>query len=387
MDEETECQVFLLDSDSDPCWTDNVIEAQLMTPSNNEDTHQTKLNLTAELVHCRSKTTVQCGLLKQRNSQYRITYQPKRRGMHQLSIKINGKEMKGSPFIIAVTSSPQSLERPVQIGVIGNLQRPFFVTTNSQHQMIVTENRSHRVSIFSPEGKKIYSFGNKGTNDGQFQYPRGVTVDNVDNIYVVDKYNHRIQKFTSDGKFMQSFGTQGSGQLQFYSPVGVSFNPKTQKLYVCDQKNHRIQVLNTDLTFHSTIGRQGTGNGEFKYIKDIAFNSNGAIYITDCYNHRVQMFNQNGMFVATLRNKRRQTLHRPYGIALDSSDNVYVSERDRGCISVFSSEGHYLISFGVKGEAEGQFNCSRGLHIDMDDSLLVCDRDNGRIQIFCNCIS
>ena len=207
------------------------IEAQMTTPGNREDTHQT--NLTAVVVHCKSKSPIQCVIQNQQNSQYKITYQPTKRGKHQLNIKINGREIQGSPFIIAVTSSPQSLGQPVR--VIGNLQKPWFVTTNNQNQIIVTEASSNCVSVFSPEGEKIHSFGSDGTNDRQFQFPTGVTVDNVGNIYVVDNINHRIYKFSSDGKFIQSVGTRGSGQLQFNYPLGVSFNPKNQKLYVCDQ--------------------------------------------------------------------------------------------------------------------------------------------------------
>ena len=246
--------------------------------------HQT--NLTAELVHCKSKDTLHTDI----QMQQKITYQPTKRGKHQLNIKINGREIQGSPFIIAVTSSPQSLGRPVR--VIGNLQMPWFVTTNNQNQIIVTESSSNCVSVFSPEGEKIHSFGSEGTNDGRFQVPTGVTVDNVGNIYVVDNNNHRIHKFTPNRKFIQSVGTCGTGQLQFNYPLGISFNPNNQKFYVCDQSNHRVQVVNTDLTIHSTIGREGKRNGEFKYTVDIAFNSNGDIYVTDYHNHRVQIFNQ-----------------------------------------------------------------------------------------------
>ena len=350
-----------------------------MSDTNREYIHQT--NLTAELVHCKSKDTLHTDIQMQQNSQYKITYQPTKRGKHQLNIKINGREIQGSPFIIAVTSSPQSLGQPVT--VIENLHKPWFVTTNSQNQIIVTEAGSNCVSMFSPEREKIHSFGSRGTIDGQFQVPSGVTIDNVGNIYVVEYNNNRIHKFSSDGKFIQSVGTKGSGQLQFYYPLGVSFNPNNQKLYVCDQLNHRLQVLNTDLTFHSTIGRKGTGNGEFQYTQDIAFNSNGDIYATDYHNHRVQIFNQDGIFLRTLRNKQQgQTLENPFGIAVDSSDTVYVGERSRGCISIFTAEGEYFTTFGGEGEQEGQFDSPFGLHIDKNDSLLVCDSDNGRIQIF-----
>ena len=186
-----------------------------MSDTNREYIHQT--NLTAELVHCKSKDTLHTDIQMQQNSQYKITYQPTKRGKHQLNIKINGREIQGSPFIIAVTSSPQSLGQPVR--VIGNLKTPYFVTTNSQNQITVTEAVSNCVSVFSPEGEKIHSFGSEGTNNRRFQVPSGVTVDNVGNLYVVDYNNNRIHKFTPDGKFIQSVGTQGSGQLQFYYPM------------------------------------------------------------------------------------------------------------------------------------------------------------------------
>ena len=85
----------------------------------------------------------------------------------------------------------------------------------------------------------------------------------------------------------------------------------------------------------------------------------------------------------SLVSKRQgQAFQRPFGIAVDSNDAVYISERNGGCINMFTAEGEYLTTFGGKGKAEGQFNFPRGLHIDKNDSLFVCDTENGRIQVF-----
>ena len=352
-----------------------------MSVTNREYTHQT--NLTAELVHCKSKSTVDCELQKQNNSQYKVTYQPTKRGKHQLNIKIDGREIQGSPFIIAVTSSPQSLGQPVR--VIESLQKPHSITSNSRNQTVITEWDAHCVSMLSPEGKKIHSSGIEGSQDGEFKRSSGVTVDDDNNIYVMDRYNHRIQKFTWDGKlhFVKSVGTKGNGQLQFNCPMGVCFNPHDQRLYVCDQNNHRIQILNTDLTFHSTIGRKGTGNGEFNSPLNVACSNDGHIYVTDYSNHRIQVLDKTGNFLRSFSNKESgQKLQYPYGITVDSSETVYVSEGTRDCISVFTAKGEYLTTFGGTGKAKGQFICPYGLHIDKNDFLFVCDFENGRIQIF-----
>ena len=358
-----------------------VVVVKTMNVLNKEYTHQT--NITAELVHCKSLkgNDVLCEIQKQRNGQYKVTYHPTKRGKHQLHIKISGREIKGSPFTVAVTSSPQSLGGPIR--VITNLSKPNFVTTNHDNHIIVVENVSNCVSVLDLEGKKILSFGSQRSNNGQLLCPTGVAVDIRDNIYVVDNNNHRIQKFTSDGVFLKSVGTPGSGELCFRSPMGVCFHPSNHKLYVCDQGNHRIQVLSTDLTFRSTFGREGSGNGEFQYPRSAACNSKGQIYVTDCSNHRVQIFDENGTFLQLFENKDDgEKLQYPYGIAIDSSNTVFVSERYIHCVSVFTAKGEYIMTFGCEGEAEGQFIYPNGLCIDQYDNIFVCDMTNCRIQIF-----
>ena len=77
-----------------------------------------------------------------------------------------------------------------------------------------------------------------------------------------------------------------------------------------------------------------------------------------------------------------EQLQYPYAITIDSSNTVFVSECDRHCVSVFTSQGEYITSFGTKGAEEGQFNCVYGLSVDQYDSIIESDYNNGRLQIF-----
>ena len=339
-----------------------------------------KLNITAELVHTKSRATIECEV-KQENGRHKITYQPARRGKHNLHVRINGEHIRGSPYPIAITPSPQSLRKPVR--VVRGLGTPYGITTNSKGQVLVAELKGNCISVLTPEGEKIHTFGSQGSGEGQLNYPCGIAVDRDDNIYVVDNNNHRIQKFTPTGKFIAAVGNRGRNHLQFGNPVGICFNKTNNNLYVCDQGNNRIQVLSTDLTFVRCFGSKGSRNGQFQNPLYVAFDDANNLYVTDCDNHRVQVFTADGQFLRAFTNKANgEQLQYPLGIAIDSSNTVYVSERDRHCVSVFTPQGEYITSFGTKGAKEGQFNYVRGLSVDQNDSIIVSDHINGRLQIF-----
>ena len=355
------------------------IEFHPKTKTNKQ--HKGKLDLTAELVHTKSTDRVRCEVVKQRIGAHKINYQPAKRGKHELHLTIKGHQVRGSPYPITVTPSPQSLRKPVRV-VVG-LNKPTGTAINSKGQIVVAEYGGKCISILTPEGEKIRTFGTAGSGNGQFSNPHDVAVDKDDNIYVADCNNHRVQKFTSEGKFVTAVGGQGSNNLQFYHPFGICFNKRNNNLYVCDQSNHRIQVLSTDLTFKNSFGTSGSANGQFQYPTCAAFDDANNLYATDYSGHRVQVFTADGRFLRTFSNKANgEKLKSPWAIAIDSSNTVYVSENGTHSVSVFTSQGDYITSFGSQGANEGQFNIIYGLSVDQSDSVIVSDKNNGRLQIF-----
>ena len=72
----------------------------------------------------------------------------------------------------------------------------------------------------------------------------------------------------------------------------------------------------------------------------------------------------------------------PWGIAIDSSDRVYVSEYLHHRVSVFTSEGQFVTLFGSEGEGPGQFKNPHGLAVDSSGVVYVCDNGNHRVQLF-----
>ena len=224
-------------------------------------------------------TRTSCSVERRGQSQYEISYQPTIKGRHQLHIKMEGQHIRGSPFSVAVKSPVEKLGTPIL--TIGGVRGPWGVAINQRGEVVVTERSRHCVSVFSPSGGKLQSFGTHGSGQSQFNEVSGVAVDGMGNILVTDGGNCHIQKFTAEGQFLAAVGTKGNGPLQFDLPTGIAFNAINSKVYVTEWSNDRCHVLNSDLTFSSTFGKRGSGEGQFDSPAGIACDSTGKVYVAD----------------------------------------------------------------------------------------------------------
>ena len=204
------------------------------------------ISLECELVSEIAGTRTSCSVERRGQSQYEISYQPTIKGRHQLHIKVQGQHIRGSPLSLAAKSPVEKLGDPIL--TINEVDGPRGVVVNQRGEVVVAEWGGHCVSVFSPSGEKLQSFGKRGSGQGEFDYPRGVAVDGEGNILVVDGNNHRIQKLTAEGQFLAAVGTRGSGPLQFSFPTEITYNAKNRMVYVVEGWNHRVQILNSDLT-------------------------------------------------------------------------------------------------------------------------------------------
>ena len=332
---------------------------------------------TCELVPVVAGEKTDCHVKKVAPNQYEISYQPTTRGRYQLHIKVEGGHIKGSPFSVIV----KDLNNIVQI--IEQVKEPTCITLDKTGNMVVAEDGGECVSVFSPAGEKLRSFGSDKLSD-----PRGVAMDDDGNILVVDMDRHCIQQFTSNGNFITTvgnYGTHGSSALKFKSPVGAAFRPLNKKIYVADYSNNCIQVLNPDLTFYKSFGSSGTGNGELRNPTDMAFDNAGNVYVADVLNACIQVFTSEGEFLRVFgkRGQGNGELFRASRIEVSTENIVYVSDWNNHRVSMFTSEGKFLKSFGGQGNGPGQFNQPRGITIDNNGVIYVCDGFNNRLQLFC----
>lgn len=100
---------------------------------------------------------------------------------------------------------------------------PRFCAFTSKDHLLVTDESDTKnpLTVLSPEGVPLYTYGSKGSGEGQLRIPTGVCVDRYDNIIIADSDNHRIHLLNRDGKFVKYVVTKRDG-LRY--PLAVAIN-------------------------------------------------------------------------------------------------------------------------------------------------------------------
>ena len=113
----------------------------------------------------------------------------------------------------------------------------------------------------------------------------------------------------------------------------------------------------------------------------IAFNKCGEMIVSECVGHRVSIFDIRGQKIQTFgsHGDSPDQMVQPAGIAIDITDNIYVSSWHK--LQKFTSSGEVIKCVGQEGRKEGEFDDPRGVTL-YDNQVYVCDSNNHRIQVF-----
>lgn len=107
-------------------------------------------------------------------------------------------------------------------GYFNGFDRPMDVIRLHNGNLLVSEFAGDRVSMFSPKGTFIKSFGEKGTKVGALVGPQYLAEDSDGNIYVSDFGNSRIDVFDAEGKPLFFFGTKSDDFAGLKGPTGIA---------------------------------------------------------------------------------------------------------------------------------------------------------------------
>ena len=310
------------------------------------------------------------------NGQYTLSFPITYRGECDLSILVNGSDVRGSPFgvnlhrplcpkltrnVAGIKASKDCLQFPQQPSSVWG------IATSPNGALFVSNHKNHQIHIFDAQRKHIRTIGQPGSGQGQLKNPLGLAVDSDGLVYVANNKNNRIEVLREDGTFVRQIGV---GELN--NPWNVTINNK--HVYVTDSWNHRVAIFTLEGQLIRTIGSKGSGPRQFNHPSAVAFSPDGDMYVADWYNNRIQVFTADGVYK---REFGKDQLKAPRDLLITADGDVLVADQDNNRVAVFNSSGNvnnFVHSFEVK--------IPLGLTIDGNGDILITDYSNQQIVIF-----
>jgi tripartite motif-containing protein 2/3/tripartite motif-containing protein 71 len=276
---------------------------------------------------------------------------------------VNGQAVAGSPFPVFVSIHPTLLGKPVR--VITGVKPPRDVAVTPTGNILVTE--SGGVSLFDENGKKLRNID----TSKNIANPRGVTVASTDGcIYICGET--KIIKLGPDFKLVGEFTGQGGSDYQYVAVVG-------DEVMVSDNGNKVVMVYTKYLEYVRQVGSHGEGPGQFLSIRGVSSDGHN-LYVSEVRRGCVHVFSS-GEYLHSFGQSGDgvKKLSGPIGVCV-VGQYVYVASHYGHRVSVFTTEGEHVTSFGECGISEGNFIYPRGVCVDKDGFVYVCDSNT--VQIF-----
>jgi len=143
--------------------------------------------------------------------------------------------------------------------------KPHGIRFDSRGSMWVTDQGPNNVVVkIDSQGRVEMTLGTKGQGGhgpAMFNGPTDVVVAPNGMIFVADgEFNHRIVKFSPDGKFIKQWGEKGSGPGQFLVPHALAMDSRG-RIFVADRDNNRVQIFDQDGRFLEQWTQFGAPSG------------------------------------------------------------------------------------------------------------------------------
>jgi trimeric autotransporter adhesin len=203
--------------------------------------------------------------------------------------------------------------------------------------------------------------GGAATNAGLFA-PSAVIVDSAGNLLVADSGNNRIRKVGTNGIIStvagNGFGGYGGNNgaattAQINNPSGLCLDA-TGNLFIADTFNFVIRKVGINGIITTVAGINGRGPGfsgdgfsataaGLNYPTGVAVDSSNNLYIADSQNNRIRKVNASGTISTFAGNgtanysgdggaATSSTLNLPVGVVVDAARNLFIVDSGNQCV-------------------------------------------------------
>ncbi len=279
------------------------------------------------------------------------------------------------------------------------------------------------IATVAGDGAAAYSGDNGPATSASLNYPSGVAVDSYGNIYIADYYNSRVRKVTPGGTITTVAGTgtfgfsgdSGDATLASLSlPSGVAVD-SIGNIYIADSFNFRIRKVDAATGVITTVAGKGTAgfpaysgenglatNATLSRTHGVAVDSVGNIYLSDYDHHSVRKVTAGTGIITTVAGTgvagysgdsvlaTSAMLNYPYGVAVDSSGNIYIADTTNLRIRMVDAITGFITTVAGTGVAgysgdngpatSATLKTSWGVAVDSSGNIYIADCDNRSIR-------
>lgn len=263
---------------------------------------------------------------------------------------------------------------------------------DKQDRLYAFNTGEYPVTVFDRDGNLLSTWQND-----IFTHSHGATIAPDGSVFYADDGNHTVNKFSPDGKLLKTFGEKGKPSDTGYTTVdengkklgffealatvkrgGPPFNGPTDiavtpsgDFYVADgYYNARVHKFSADGKLLFSWGEPGNGPGQFFVPHGIALDKKGRVYVADRHNNRLQVFDGKGRFIT-----QWEKLNFPTDIFIDKDQTVYVSELMPPGIAIYDINGKLIARWGNEGRTKEDplFVALHSIVVDSGGNIFVCE--------------
>jgi uncharacterized protein (TIGR03437 family) len=300
-----------------------------------------------------------------------------------------------------------------------SLYAPFGVALDASGNLYIADTVNYRLRKVS--GGTITTLAGGGTPVGQngpainaqLESPLGIAVDPSGNLYIADTVASRVFEVSGGvigvaaGNGINGFGGDGGPPTSAYlaSPMGVAVSSAGQ-LYIADFVNECVREVSGGVI--ATVAGNGTiqDSGDNGPAVNAglggpvggAVDSSGNLYIVDNSASTIREVS-NGIITTVAGNGTRgyggdggpathAELYTPWGVAVDSSGNIYIADtyNDRirkvsnGVIATVAGAGVEGYNGDGGPATSALLSQPAGVAVDPSGNLYIADSGNGRVR-------
>jgi DNA-binding beta-propeller fold protein YncE len=268
------------------------------------------------------------------------------------------------------------------VQLIRTVELPFIphdIAVDADGNIFAVELGAPRVHKLDSQGKTLASWGEAGTQAGQFAFDPPPDAPPLDggflvvgangNVYVTDSYNHRVQVFDNDGNFLEMWESFGPDHKPFNNPGPISADAR-RNIYVADfQGGH---VFDADGNYIETISAAG----------EVAFDSKGNLFTVVAFEGLALEVPAGGGEPVILGNAGMENgqFTTPMWVEVDPDDTLYISDHS-GRVQLFGADGKLITVWSDPANGDGPLTGPSPLSQDSEGNIYVATKDRKTVYI------